>query len=87
MAVDGNFQQRHNAEAGDCPPFDYDPEFLLPKAFVDAVGVTLDRKRSSGRVYTGEVPEAVLDDPGVAASSGYAASKYVTEHVSLISIF
>ncbi|KZV95745.1 hypothetical protein EXIGLDRAFT_594385, partial [Exidia glandulosa HHB12029] len=61
VAADGNFSQRHDEDAGDCPSLEYDPVFLVPKEFVDAVGDDLDaaRKRPP-RVYKREVPEDVI---------------------------
>lgn len=61
IAADGNFMQRHNTSAGDCPPFDYEPVNVLATPFVNAMGEDLDdaRKRPPRR-YTGEVPEEVV---------------------------
>lgn len=61
IASDGNFNQKHNIVSGDCPPFTYQPSYLVPDTFVNAVGADLDdaRRRPPAR-YTGEVPEDVI---------------------------
>ncbi|KAH7091784.1 hypothetical protein BKA62DRAFT_626210 [Auriculariales sp. MPI-PUGE-AT-0066] len=74
VAVDGNFTLRHNARSGDCPEIDYAMQCILPKFFVDAVGVTHDiAAKRKPRMYLGAVPEDVIDeceDSHKAADSG-----------------
>jgi hypothetical protein len=37
-------------------------------------------------IARGPVPEQVIQDPSVATSSGYGASKFITENVSVVRI-
>jgi thioester reductase-like protein len=56
-----------------CLALDHQVKFL----FVSSVGVA-----QSWNGKNGPVPEAILEDPAVAAGNGYSASKYIVEHVS-----
>ncbi|KIO24119.1 hypothetical protein M407DRAFT_55476, partial [Tulasnella calospora MUT 4182] len=62
LAGDGNFHQRHQRTAGNCPAF-YTPRYFLPKSTVDAMGdrIAAARKRSPRVDYVPSVPEAVAD--------------------------
>ncbi|KAG6819938.1 hypothetical protein H0H93_007262 [Arthromyces matolae] len=44
VCIDGNFNHRHLKSSGDCPPF-YEPEYMLPKHFVDEVGLHIESVR------------------------------------------
>ncbi|KAG6822770.1 hypothetical protein H0H92_012646, partial [Tricholoma furcatifolium] len=44
VCVDGNFNHRHLKSSGNSPKF-YDPEYLLAKSDIDAVGVCIDQVR------------------------------------------
>lgn len=63
ICVDGNFNHRHLRSAGECPKF-YDPEYILPKDQVDAVGhrIELLRKKSSKRRRPLRVPDEAVDE-------------------------
>jgi len=61
VAVDGNFNHRHLRCVSDCPEF-YDPEFILPKTEIDAVGHRLDAKRKRKTPAKKRlVPDAAID--------------------------
>ncbi|EMD35682.1 hypothetical protein CERSUDRAFT_85646 [Gelatoporia subvermispora B] len=62
VAVDGNFSHRHMRKAGDKPAF-YDPEYFLPKVFVDAVGTWIGQQRQKPPKpdYVPKVPDAAVD--------------------------
>lgn len=44
VCLDGNFNHRHLAGRGDCPPF-WMPRFFLSKAYVDKVGEAIEHAR------------------------------------------
>ncbi|KZV88475.1 hypothetical protein EXIGLDRAFT_696648 [Exidia glandulosa HHB12029] len=78
VAADGNFNQRHYKISGDCPSFQYNPAYLVPDAFVQAVGDDLDEARGrEPRPYAGEVPESVLKACDKAHKSGDGTRKKV----------
>ncbi|KAH7905408.1 hypothetical protein BJ138DRAFT_1230003, partial [Hygrophoropsis aurantiaca] len=61
VALDGNFHHRHRRSAGDCPPF-FTPEYILPKAQVDLVGVRIERERKKPpKPYKSPVPDEAID--------------------------
>ncbi|KII90983.1 hypothetical protein PLICRDRAFT_67778, partial [Plicaturopsis crispa FD-325 SS-3] len=62
VATDGNFHHRHRRAAGDSPHF-YDPQYVIPKAQVDAVGQRIDAARKkTPRAYSPQVPDEAVDD-------------------------
>ncbi|KAH7090906.1 hypothetical protein BKA62DRAFT_761463, partial [Auriculariales sp. MPI-PUGE-AT-0066] len=64
FALDGNFGQKHNARAGDCPPIKpYSFRYFIPDVFVSAVDVALKTAgQRPPREYHGAVPQEVIDE-------------------------
>lgn len=61
VAVDANFNQRHNAAAGDCPPIGYEHVFQMPHDRVERMETRLrEAGKRAPKPYEGEVPEEVL---------------------------
>lgn len=62
VAVDASFSHRHLRRAGDTPTF-FEPSYILPKAFVDAVGVRIEklRKKSPKHTYVPKLPDNIVD--------------------------
>jgi hypothetical protein len=61
VAVDGNFHHRHSVTAGDSPHF-YDPQYILPKDFVDEVGSRIKKLRKTRpKAYKPKVPDEAVD--------------------------
>ncbi|KAJ2915403.1 hypothetical protein MD484_g5010, partial [Candolleomyces efflorescens] len=64
VSVDGTFNQRHVRSRGDCPHF-YEPDYFLPKEYVDQVGKEIEaarKKPAKSRSKTGsQVPDAAID--------------------------
>ncbi|KZV91813.1 hypothetical protein EXIGLDRAFT_586121, partial [Exidia glandulosa HHB12029] len=61
VAVDANFNQRHNTAAGDCPPIGYQHVYLLPAVRVTEMEQRLEEAgKRPPRPYTAEVPEVVV---------------------------
>ncbi|KAM6491874.1 hypothetical protein JOM56_012733 [Amanita muscaria] len=60
--VDGNFHHRHIKAAGQCPKF-FDPEYMLPKEFVDSVGTRIEAaRRSRPKAYQPIVPDEAVNE-------------------------
>ncbi|TEB24645.1 hypothetical protein FA13DRAFT_1638343 [Coprinellus micaceus] len=67
VCLDGNFNHRHLAGRGDCPPF-WMPRFFLSKAYVDKVGEAIEHARKHGQrdsksapTVTDRVPDEAVD--------------------------
>ncbi|KAG6887512.1 hypothetical protein C0992_011981 [Termitomyces sp. T32_za158] len=63
VCVDGNFNHRHLRAAGDSPHF-YDPEYIIPKDFVDSVGARIQnlRKTRKPKPRTAVVPDEAVNE-------------------------
>ncbi|KAG6810053.1 hypothetical protein H0H92_013548 [Tricholoma furcatifolium] len=63
VCIDGNFNHRHLRSAGDSPHF-YDPSYILPKSFVDKVGLEMDNLRTiqKPRPRNPVVPDEAIDE-------------------------
>ncbi|RDB15038.1 hypothetical protein Hypma_005430 [Hypsizygus marmoreus] len=74
LCVDGNFNHRHLRTAGDCPKF-YDPNYIISKDQVDAVGEHIDSLRTkTPKKYTPKVPDESVDDCESSYTAGNGAN-------------
>ncbi|EAU87769.2 hypothetical protein CC1G_11047 [Coprinopsis cinerea okayama7 len=60
IAIDGNFNHRHNRNVTNCPKF-YEPEHFVTKAYVDAIGERMAEARTQPkRRVTSKVPKEAV---------------------------
>ncbi|KAG5334825.1 hypothetical protein C0989_002947 [Termitomyces sp. Mn162] len=63
VCIDGNFNHWHMQSAGDSPHF-YDPTYILPKEYVDAVGKQMDQlwKMHKPHHHNPVVPDEAINE-------------------------
>ncbi|KAG6804870.1 hypothetical protein H0H92_001911, partial [Tricholoma furcatifolium] len=74
VCVDGNFNHRHLKSSGNGPKF-YDPEYLLAKSDVDAVGVRIDQVcRKPPKQRKPKVPDEAVNECEATHVSGSSSN-------------
>ncbi|KAG6904373.1 hypothetical protein DXG01_010547, partial [Tephrocybe rancida] len=63
VCVNGNFNHRHLCSAGNSPKF-YEPEYVLPKEYIDAVSARIEglRKTRKPQPRKPVVPDEAVDE-------------------------